>query len=69
MPSRHARSITKAFTYRAISTVCTVFFIFLVTQRLEIALYVLLFDIFFLTSLYYCHERLWKKIRWGKFER
>jgi uncharacterized membrane protein len=67
MASTKARSLTKALTWRATSTIATTMFVWLVSGKLSVAMTVLAFDVTFMTGLYYAHERLWKSIAWGKF--
>jgi uncharacterized membrane protein len=67
MASTKARSMTKALTWRTMSTVATTLFVWLVSGRLSVAALVLAFDVTVMTGLYYAHERLWKAITWGKY--
>lgn len=67
MASTNARSLTKAITWRGMSVAVTTCFVWLVTGSISFAMYVMAFDLTFMTGLYYAHERLWKAVKWGKF--
>jgi uncharacterized membrane protein len=64
--STKTRSLVKAFTWRALSVAVSTAFVWLVTN-MTTAMVVMVFDITFMTGLYYAHERLWKSIIWGKY--
>ena len=67
MASTKARSLVKAFTWRALSVAVSTAFVWFVTRKVGTAAIFMAFDITFMTCLYYAHERLWKSITWGKF--
>lgn len=66
MASTHTRSLVKAVTWRLLSIATTTVFVLLVTGRVDFAAYMLAFDCTVMTGLYFVHERLWKRTRWGK---
>lgn len=69
MASSHKRSFVKALTWRVLSIVVTTGFVLLVTGRIDFAAYMMAFDCTVMTGLYFVHERLWKRTRWGKYDR
>jgi adenylylsulfate kinase len=68
MASSHKRSFVKALTWRLLSIAVTTGFVLAVTGRVDFAAYMLAFDCTVMTGLYFVHERLWKRTRWGKYE-
>ncbi len=67
MASTNTRSIVKALTWRAFSIIISALFIYLLTGRVTFALAMLLFDLLLMTPAYYLHERIWKRVKWGKY--
>ena len=59
------RHIAKALTWRLMATSVTFLLLFLFTENFIIASKVTFFSMFIKTMLYYCHERLWYKTKWG----
>ena len=47
------------------ATSVTFLLLFLFTENVIIASKVTFFSMFVKTMLYYCHERLWYKTKWG----
>jgi uncharacterized membrane protein len=62
----HARSLAKAVSWRATGSLDTFLVAFLVTRNPKIAGSVALTEIVTKIAIYYCHERLWALIPWGK---
>lgn len=60
------RSLVKAITFRILILISDGIIIFSITHRYDIALAVIFFSNFASTILYFIHERIWNKIRWGK---
>ena len=60
------RSILKALIWRAIATITTVFIVYIYTREMTLALGVGVVEVVSKMVLYYGHERLWARIRWGK---
>ena len=60
------RSVLKALSWRIIGTIDTLIVSYLLTG--EIALATSIASVDFLTKLvlYFFHERIWNKIKWGK---
>jgi len=69
MPSAgdaHSRSILKALSWRITGTIDTFVISFIVTGRLAIAGSIAGTELITKIALYYGHERLWARIRWGR---
>jgi adenylylsulfate kinase len=65
MEENRKRSLTKTIPWRAIFIVASVLTTFAFTGRWEIAATVGIVYNVITTALYYFHERLWTRIRWG----
>lgn len=63
---RYTRSLLKALTYRSIILLSDSFIIFFVTKELSTTAKVIILSNIGSTMLYFCHERLWDKVHWGK---
>lgn len=63
-----ARSILKAFSWRTWATITTAIIVFVFTGKFALALTVGALEVVAKMGLYFFHERLWQKIRWGKKE-
>ncbi len=59
------RHLAKAFTWRIVATLVTVATTFAITGSLTAGFTIGVIDTFFKFFLYYFHERLWYKVRWG----
>jgi uncharacterized membrane protein len=59
------RHIAKTITWRIIATTITVGFTWLVTRDWSIATSVGAFNVFTKSILYYLHERLWYRTKYG----
>jgi len=62
------RSLVKTFSWRVTAATLTFIIVYGLSSfitSLALAITVGLFDFFFKTYLYYIHERLWEKIKWG----
>ncbi|TYP00066.1 adenylylsulfate kinase [Geothermobacter ehrlichii] len=60
------RSILKAVSWRTLATLTTAVIVFLFTGRVALALTVGVLEVFAKMALYFFHERLWQKIRFGR---
>ncbi len=60
------RSIAKAFTWRITGTLGTIILSYAITGKLKFALSIGLVDLFAKTVLYFLHERLWNRIKFGR---
>lgn len=62
----HRRSVVKALTWRVTGTLDTFILSFLITRQLKFALAISATELVTKIVLYYGHERLWDKIKWGR---
>jgi len=60
------RSIIKGFSWRIIATLTTVIIIYVFFGELELAIVAGFIETIFKVILYWAHERIWFKIRWGR---
>lgn len=64
----HARSVAKAFSWRILGTLATSLLVFLFTRRLAMSLAIGAFEFVSKIGLFWLHERLWDRTRFGKRE-
>jgi len=62
----HIRSITKAITWRIGGTFVTFVVAWILTRRLELAAQIGLVDTLLKIGAFYCHERIWNHLKFGK---
>ena len=60
------RSILKSITWRALATLTTFVIVYAYTDELALSLGVGAVEVVTKMSLYYLHERLWLRVRWGR---
>lgn len=60
------RSIVKTITYRILIVISTFIITFYLTGELKFSLELTAVANIVNTVLYYLHERVWNKVRWGK---
>ena len=60
------RSITKAISWRIVGTIDTLVVSYLVTGEITLAASIASVDFLTKLVLYFFHERIWNKIKWGK---
>ncbi|MGF7080246.1 DUF2061 domain-containing protein [Mucilaginibacter sp. UYCu711] len=60
------RSIAKTFSYRVIVVVLDFIAVYLFTGKLKTALGFTIVSNIYTTIIYFFHERIWDKIKWGK---
>ena len=61
-PNSHARSLTKAFTWRVTATLTTAIIAYIVTGELSMAAMIGGIEFFVKFITYYGHERVWNLI-------
>ena len=66
MAEKPIRSIVKAISWRATGTIDTMFISFLITGKLKFAISIGLVELITKTFLYFVHERIWNKIKFGR---
>lgn len=64
----YPRTISKSATWRALITLNNFLIPFITTGSWQIALAFLTIATFLNIVVYYTHERVWNKIKWGKHE-
>lgn len=62
----HLRSVMKAVSYRVLATLVTGTLAFLFTGNLLIAVGIGSTEMLSKMFLYWAHERLWNRVRWGR---
>ena len=62
------RSILKALSWRTWATITTAIIVFVFTGEIALAVTVGFLEVFAKMGLYFFHERLWQKIKFGKKE-
>lgn len=60
------RSILKSLTWRALATLTTFVIVYAYTDELALSLGVGAVEVVTKMFLYYLHERLWLRVRWGR---
>ncbi|MDI6757640.1 MAG: DUF2061 domain-containing protein [Endomicrobiia bacterium] len=66
MIEQRKRSVLKAVSHRAISTLYTTAISFVITGKISVAVSIGLVEIFTKPLLYYIHERAWNKVKFGR---
>lgn len=59
------RSLVKAYSYRLCGTTTTVIISYIVTGKVVVSLTIGATEIGVKPFIYWCHERVWNKIKWG----
>ena len=65
MAEKQYRSIIKAASWRAMGTLDTIVVSFLITGEIKMAVSIGGVELFTKIFLYYMHERLWNRIKFG----
>ncbi|QXP73569.1 DUF2061 domain-containing protein [Tenacibaculum sp. HL-MS23] len=60
------RSIVKSFSWRIVGTIDTVLISWIITGKLTTAFSIGAVELGTKMVLYFFHERIWNKIKWGK---
>jgi uncharacterized membrane protein len=60
------RSIAKAISWRALGTIDTMLISWLITGKLVLAVSIGTTELLTKTLLYYVHERIWNRIKFGR---
>lgn len=60
------RSVIKTISWRAIGTLDTILISWLITGHIALALSIGSIELVTKMVLYFFHERIWNKIKWGK---
>jgi adenylylsulfate kinase len=62
----HLRSIVKGLSWRIIATLVTTIVVWLISGEVSMALFAGASDSLVKIGLFWGHERLWQRIRWGR---
>ena len=62
----HARSIAKAISYRVLGSLATALVFLLLTGNWKLSASAGVIDSVLKIGLYFLHERIWQRIRFGK---
>lgn len=62
---KRRRSIAKTITFRIIATITTFVLVLIFTRNIALASSIGLLDLISKLIIYYAHERVWGKIKWG----
>lgn len=62
----NVRSIVKGISWRLVATTTTIFIVYFFFGRLDLAIAAGIIETFLKVGLYWGHERIWHKVRWGK---
>jgi adenylylsulfate kinase len=62
----NVRSIVKGVSWRVIASITTMTIVYLFFGRIDLAIATGLIETGFKLSLYWMHERMWFKVRWGR---
>ena len=65
MSEARRRSVAKSLSWRATATLTTMLIVFAFTGALDLALAVGGFEVVAKLVIFYGHERLWQRVRWG----
>ncbi|MDQ1244484.1 MAG: adenylylsulfate kinase, partial [Campylobacterota bacterium] len=60
------RSVAKGFSWRLFATTTTVIIVYIFFGRLDMAIAAGLLETVAKVALYWAHERVWLKIKWGR---
>ena len=60
------RSIVKGISWRVVATTTTIFIVYFFFGRLDLAIAAGVIETVLKIALYWAHERVWHKIRWGR---
>jgi len=66
MKESKKRSLTKAISWRLVGSVASITILYVFTHQIVFALGIGLLDFVVKLMLYYGHERVWTKIKWGE---
>ncbi len=65
---KFSRSAVKTITFRIVVMASNAIVVFAITQRVDLAVSVLVATNIINTAIYFIHERVWNRIEWGKHE-
>jgi uncharacterized membrane protein len=60
------RSFVKAYSYRCCGTLTTIVISYIVTGQIVVSLAIGATEMVIKPFIYWCHERVWSRVNWGK---
>ena len=60
------RSLVKAYSYRCCGTATTIVISYAITGQFIVSLGIGATEMIVKPFIYWCHERLWSRVKWGK---
>ena len=60
------RSLAKAYSYRCCGTLTTIVISYIITGKLVVSLGIGATEMVVKPFIYWCHERVWTRINWGR---
>lgn len=66
MKVTRARSFVKAWTYRFFGTLTSFLVVLVITGKGSLATLIALWETILKIGVYYWHERIWDKVKWGR---
>ncbi len=67
-PNARLRSLSKAVSWRVVGSLDTFLLTMLVTGKLHYAISIAGVEALTKVGLYYVHERIWRRVKWGRLE-
>ena len=65
MADSRRRSVAKSLSWRATATATTMLIVLAFTGQLDLAIAVGGFEVVSKLVIFYAHERVWQRVRWG----
>ncbi len=65
-PESHMRSLVKGISWRAVGTLDTMIISYIITGNIRYAAFIGSTEAMTKVFLFWAHERVWQKIRWGR---
>lgn len=62
------RSVVKTISWRVLATLTTFILVYSFTEKLDVAAYVGMIEVFLKMLIYFFHERVWDRIKFGRQE-
>jgi adenylylsulfate kinase len=66
MKVTRSRSLVKSFTYRVFGTLTSFAVVYVITGKGSLATLIAFWETVVKVGVYYWHERVWDRIRWGR---
>ncbi|MEA4976854.1 MAG: DUF2061 domain-containing protein [Paludibacter sp.] len=66
MREKNYRSLVKSISYRITGTIATFLISYIVTGQLKFAISIMSVDFISKIVIFYLHERMWNRIKFGK---